>query len=97
MKKEVLVKANDLSAQIEKLESFLRDYDISSNKAIEEEGYLLHIIVREEDGDYEHGDLPMTTFDRQISLRDHDYNVLDDIVSILRNTLEDLKKQLEEL
>lgn len=97
MNKEVLAKANSLNKQIEKLESFLRAYDVSNNRAIEKEGYLLHIIVREEDGDYEHGDLPMTTFDRQISLEDHDYNVLDDIVSILRNTLEDLKKQLEEL
>lgn len=97
MNKEVLAKANNLSAQIEKLESFLRDYDICNRKAIEREGYLLHVILREEDGDYEHGDLPMTTFDRQIFLEDHDYNVLDDIILILRNTLENLKKQLEEL
>ena len=97
MNKEVLAKANSLNKQIEKLESFLRDYDISSNKAIEKEGYLLHVIVREEDGNYEHGDLPMTTFDRQISLEGYDYNLLDDIIFILRNTLEDLKKRLEEL
>ena len=86
MTEETLQKAKYLQEQIKMLESFFNRYDTRLPKASEVD-VTIHAILREE--------VPL--IDEEIPLKDMDYCVIDEVMDFLRNTLDKLKKEFEEL
>ena len=92
MKQETYEKAKRLQGQIRKLESFLSLYNVRLPKASEAD-VTIHVILREEDADT----VSLVTLDEEIPLKDTDYCVVDEVMDILNNTLNKLKREFEEL
>ena len=92
MTEETYEKAKRLQGQIRTLENFLGRYNARLSKASEAD-VTIHVILREEDA----GTTSLATLDEEIVLKDRDYCIVDEVMDILRNTLNKLKKEFEEL
>ena len=92
MKQETHEKAKRLQGQIRMLENFFCRYNARLSKASEAD-VTIHVILREEDA----GTTSLATLDEEIVLKDKDYCVVGEVMNILKNTLDKLKKELEEL